>query len=91
MLVASDDGLLALRVFRGADAWADRRGAMHAGVSALVAKRATQVAGVIAGVLGRASDLSAATRDVVGEARASIKGSATFGKAMSLFRGSSSG
>ena len=50
-----------------------------------------QVAGVIAGVLGRASDLSAATRDVVGEARASIKGSATFGKAMSLFRGSSSG
>ncbi|KAK7236143.1 hypothetical protein SO694_00060051 [Aureococcus anophagefferens] len=91
VIVASDDGLLALRVFRGADAWADRRGAMHAGVSALVAKRATQVAGVIAGVLGRASDLSAATRDVVGEARASIKGSATFGKAMSLFRGSSSG
>ncbi|KAH8051431.1 hypothetical protein JL720_15142 [Aureococcus anophagefferens] len=90
VIVASDDGLLALRVFRGADA-ADRRGAMHAGVSALVAKRATQVAGVIAGVLGRASDLSAATRDVVGEARASIKGSATFGKAMSLFRGSSSG
>ena len=37
------------------------------------------------------SELSSATRDVVGEARASIKGSSTFGRALSLFRGSSDG
>ena len=74
--------------FRGG--WADKRATQNAGVSAIVAKRATQVLGFAAGVIGRGQDFASATRDVVGEARASIKGSSTFGKALSLFRGTSS-
>ena len=86
LVVAADDGLVVVRALRGADAWAERRAARDAGLGAAVAKRATQVLGVAASVASRGHDLASAARDVAAEARASIRGSSTFGKLGSLFR-----
>ena len=86
VVVATSDGLVAVRALRGADGWADRRASSAAGLNAHLAKRATQVLGFASSIATRGSEIASATRDVVGEARASIRGSSTLGKLGSLFR-----
>ena len=70
VVVAFDDGLVALRVLAGSQNWAERRSQRATGVVAAASRRASQVMRFAAGVAARGNEVASAARDVVGEARA---------------------
>jgi hypothetical protein len=69
-VAAFDDGLVALRVLAGSEAWAERRSQRATGVVAAASRRASQVMRFAASVASRGNEVASAARDVVGEARA---------------------